>query len=90
MAHDLRLLKEKVASGASFPITPRFFDNDLHCRFVGEARAVGIEVPIIPGSCRSRTSSRSRRSPACVAQIPANAATELDAHADSADAPCSS
>ncbi len=49
LAHDLRFLKDKIDNGVSFLITQMFFDNELYFRFVDEARAAGIDVPIIPG-----------------------------------------
>ena len=47
--HDIRFLKDKVASGVGFLITQLFYDNDLYFDFVEQVRAAGITVPIIPG-----------------------------------------
>ena len=41
--------RRRSTAGSSFLITNLFLDNELYFRFVEEARAAGIEVPIIPG-----------------------------------------
>ncbi|MFC2109781.1 methylenetetrahydrofolate reductase [NAD(P)H] [Bacteroidota bacterium] len=49
MQSDLQRLKEKVDAGADYVVTQMFFDNQKYFDFVAEARAIGIQVPIIPG-----------------------------------------
>jgi len=46
---DLLHLKEKVDAGVGFLITQMFFDNAVYYDFVARARAIGVQVPIIPG-----------------------------------------
>lgn len=49
MDFDLNWLKKKVELGAEYIVTQMFFDNSMYFKFVDDCRAMGIDVPIIPG-----------------------------------------
>ncbi len=49
MNFDLKWLKKKVDLGAEYIVTQMFFDNKVFFKFVDDCRALGINVPIIPG-----------------------------------------
>jgi methylenetetrahydrofolate reductase (NADPH) len=87
MESDLAFLRKKVEAGARFLITQLFFDNELYFDFVREARAVGIDVPIIPGIIPVTSYAQIKRfTERIAASQPERYERELAARADDADA----
>jgi methylenetetrahydrofolate reductase (NADH) len=84
---DLRHLKDKVDAGVDFLITQLFFDNAAYHDFVERARAIGIDVPIIPGIMPITNAKQiARITQLCGSVIPAGLRAELDLRADQPDA----
>jgi len=84
---DLRFLKEKVDAGADLVITQLFYDNEDYYRFVERARAIGIEVPILPGVFPVLGAEQTRRFTSfCASKIPPRLDALLDKVADDNDA----
>ena len=83
---DLRHFKAKVDAGADGAITQYFYNADAYFRFVDEARALGVEVPIAPGVMPIVNFSQLRRfSEACGAEIPRWLERRMAAYGDDVD-----
>ena len=84
---DLQYLAEKVGAGVNFLITQLFFDNALYFDFVKRARALGIDVPIIPGVMPiTHAGQVERMATMCGACIPDGLRRELHARDGSTEA----
>jgi methylenetetrahydrofolate reductase (NADPH) len=85
-AADLRYTRLKVELGASFLITQLFFDNNHYFKFVMDARAEGIEVPILPGIMPITNAKQLPRIKAMGATVPEALEREVLQRADDPEA----
>jgi methylenetetrahydrofolate reductase (NADPH) len=83
---ELKHFKSKVDAGADAAITQYFYNADSYFRFVEEARAAGIKVPIVPGIMPiGNYAQLARFSDGCGAEIPRWMRLKLEGfHDDSA------
>ncbi len=68
---DLQAFAAKVGAGANSAITQYFYNADAYFRFVEDAGAMGLNIPIVPGIMPITSSTQLMRfSDACGAEIP--------------------
>ncbi len=80
---DLQAFAAKVKAGANSAITQYFFNSDAYFRFVDDAYALGVDVPVVPGIMPILGSSQLLRfSDACGAEIPRWIRLRLQAFGD--------
>jgi methylenetetrahydrofolate reductase (NADPH) len=83
---DLKNFERKVKAGADSAITQYFFNADSYFHFVDRVRAMGIEIPIIPGIMPITNYSKlARFSDACGAEIPRWVRKQLEAYGDDSE-----
>lgn len=70
-AADLQAFAAKIRCGADAAITQYFYNADAYFRFVEDADALGLQVPVVPGIMPITSSTQLMRfSDACGAEIP--------------------
>ena len=80
---DLQAYAAKVRAGASSAITQYFYNADAYFRFVEDADALGLSLPVVPGIMPITSSSQLMRfSDACGAEIPRWIRLRLQAYGD--------
>jgi len=68
---DLRYAKAKVDAGADVIVTQLFFDNEDYYRYADDLRAMGVDVPIVPGMMPILSAGQCRRfANRCASKIP--------------------
>ena len=84
---DLEAFARKVKAGANSAITQYFYNADAYFHFVDEARALGVEVPIVPGIMPIAGFTKlARFSDACGADIPRWMRKKFESYGDDVDA----
>ncbi len=70
-ADEVKYFKQKVDAGANAAITQYFYNADAYFRFLDEATAAGVNIPIVPGIMPINNFSQlARFSETCGAEIP--------------------
>ncbi|MGE5472310.1 MAG: methylenetetrahydrofolate reductase [NAD(P)H] [Bacteroidota bacterium] len=83
---DLDAFARKVKAGANSAITQYFYNADAYFHFVDEARALGVEAPIVPGVMPIVGFTKlARFSDACGADIPRWMRKKFESFGDDAD-----
>jgi methylenetetrahydrofolate reductase (NADPH) len=80
---DLRHFKAKIDAGANGAITQYFYNADAYFHFVDAVRALGVDVPIVPGIMPISNFTQLRRfSETCGAEIPRWIGKRMQAYGD--------
>ena len=83
---DLLNFRRKVDAGADGAITQFFFNADAYEHFVGEARGMGVTIPIVPGIMPIASFSKlSRFADGCGAEIPRWMRKKFESFGDDAE-----
>ena len=83
---DLRNFKHKVDAGANIAITQYFYNPDAYFRFVDDVRALGVDIPIVPGIMPIANFTQLKRfSATCGAEIPRWIVQRMQAYGDDAE-----
>ena len=83
---DLEAFARKVKAGANSAITQYFYNADAYFHFVDESRALGVDVPIIPGIMPIAGFTKlARFSDACGAELPRWLRKKFESFGDDAE-----
>ncbi len=84
---DIENAARKVRAGAEFLVTQLLFDNDAYFAYVARLRAVGVDVPVLPGIMPITNYEQiARMTKRTGASIPQRLLAELEARSDQPEA----